>query len=67
MGNERATAQRQIGVVDSLSVRCCLHCFVECCVWSLFCCAVLGVVSRFEIIAPSERERERERRREGDG
>ena len=34
------------------------------CVWSLFCCAALSVLSSFAIILVRERERERERTRE---
>ena len=47
-----------------LLILCYSHCFVGSCVWSLFCCAVLSVVSSFAITTLGKREREAERGRE---
>ena len=38
-------------VVVSFIVHCCYHCLGEFCVWSLFCYAVISVLSRFAIIS----------------
>ena len=48
-------------VVDLLFVVAPIVCGFFFCIWSLFCCAVLSVISGFAIISLGKRERERER------
>ena len=45
-----------VAVVYSLAVFCCSHCLWGLSVWSLFCFAVLCVLSNFAIISRGKRE-----------
>ena len=36
---------------------CCSNCLFYFCIWSLFCCAVLSIISSFAIISLGKRER----------
>ena len=52
---ERSKAMRMLLLVNYY---CCSYCLFYFCFWSLFCCAVLSVISSFAIISLGKRERD---------